>query len=160
MCVDSCVGFTGPYAHLDRCPKCGQPRYDELRSGAKPNSKRSTEKVPRKQFSTMPLGQEIQALFRTPEGAESMAYLSGMMEEVLTKLERHDNLDSFDDISHGSKFWGAYAAGQISSDDVVVALSIDGAQLYRNKKSDCWVYIWVILSLGPDKRYRKRYVLP
>ncbi|KAJ3019329.1 hypothetical protein NUW54_g116 [Trametes sanguinea] len=156
MCVDSCVGFTGPYVHLDSCPKCKQPRYDELKTGTKPGAK----KVPRKQFFTMALGQEIQAVFRTREGAESMAYLSSLVEEVLTTLEQDGTLDSFDDISHGSRFWGAYAAGQISSEDVVVALSIDGAQLHRNKKSDCWIYIWVILSLGPDKRYRKKYVLP
>ncbi|CDO75975.1 hypothetical protein BN946_scf184888.g25 [Trametes cinnabarina] len=156
MCIDSCVGFTGPYAQLDKCPKCLQPRYDELRVG----SQRQSERIPRKQFYTMALGQEIQAVFRTPEGSESMAYLSGLVENVLEELEREGSLGSFDDISHGSRFWGAYAAGKISPKDAVVALSIDGAQLHRNKKSDCWIYVWVILSLGPDKHYRKRYVLP
>ena len=24
MCINSCVGFTGPYAHLEQCPKCGK----------------------------------------------------------------------------------------------------------------------------------------
>ncbi|CDO73553.1 hypothetical protein BN946_scf185014.g23 [Trametes cinnabarina] len=156
MCINSCVGFTGPYAHLDKCPKCLQPRYDELREG----TKRGSERKPRKQFYTMALGQEIQAVFRTPEGSESMAYLSRLVENVLEELDRDGSLSSFDDISHGSRFWGAFAAGQISPKDAVVALSIDGAQLHRNKKSDCWIYVWVILSLGPDKRYRKRYVLP
>ncbi|KAI8969700.1 hypothetical protein BD414DRAFT_400202, partial [Trametes punicea] len=145
----SCVAFTGPYAHLDKCPKCQQPRYDPLRA----EMRRGSEKVARKQFYTMPLGQEIQALFRTAEGAESMNYLSSLVAEVLEQLEADGRLSSFDDVAHGSHFWGAYAAGQISQDDVVVALSIDGAQLYRNKKSDRWIYVWVVLSLGPDKRY-------
>ena len=39
-------------------------------------------------------------------------------------------------------------------------LSIDGAQLYRNKKSDCWLYIWIILNLAPDQRYKIRNILP
>ncbi len=38
--------------------------------------------------------------------------------------------------------------------------SMDGAQLYKGKKSDCWIYIWIILNLSPDRRYKKRYVVP
>lgn len=39
-------------------------------------------------------------------------------------------------------------------------LSIDGAQLYAHKASDFWIYIWVIMDLAPDERYKKRHVLP
>ena len=39
-------------------------------------------------------------------------------------------------------------------------LSIDGAQLYRNKKSDCWIYIWLLLDLAPGQRYKIRNILP
>ena len=38
-------------------------------------------------------------------------------------------------------------------------LSIDGAQLFRNKKLDCWIYIWIILDLAPDERYKIRNIL-
>jgi len=38
--------------------------------------------------------------------------------------------------------------------------SIDGAQLYQNKKSNCWICIWILLDLGPDKRYKIRNILP
>ncbi|KAF8273532.1 hypothetical protein EI94DRAFT_1918513 [Lactarius quietus] len=27
MCTRSCVAYTGPYAELDSCPRCGSPRY-------------------------------------------------------------------------------------------------------------------------------------
>lgn len=43
---------------------------------------------------------------------------------------------------------------------MVLFLSIDGAQLYEMKQSDCWIYIWVILDLPPDLRYKKKHVLP
>ena len=43
---------------------------------------------------------------------------------------------------------------------MVVMLSIDGAQLFRSKKSDCWIYIWLILDLAPNERYKIRNVLP
>ncbi len=39
-------------------------------------------------------------------------------------------------------------------------LSIDGAQLYESKKSDAWIYIWVVLDRSPDSRYKKKCVLP
>ena len=39
-------------------------------------------------------------------------------------------------------------------------LSIDGAQLYESKKSDVWIYIWILVDLVPDKRYKIRSILP
>jgi hypothetical protein len=39
-------------------------------------------------------------------------------------------------------------------------LLIDSTQLYESKQSDCWIYIWVLLDLAPDLRYKKKYVLP
>ena len=48
----------------------------------------------------------------------------------------------------------------INKHDPVLVLSIDGAQLYRNKKLNCWMYIWILLNLGPDERYKIRSILP
>ena len=42
----------------------------------------------------------------------------------------------------------------------MLMLSIDGAQLYQSKESDCWIYIWILIDLGPDKRYKIRNILP
>jgi hypothetical protein len=36
--------------------------------------------------------------------------------------------------------------------------SIDGAQLYAKKASTCWIYIWVLLNLSPDRRYKKQHI--
>jgi hypothetical protein len=38
--------------------------------------------------------------------------------------------------------------------------SINGAQLYRDKKSECWIYVWILLEMGPDERYKVRNILP
>jgi hypothetical protein len=67
MCINSCMGYTGPWEDLEECPMCKEPRYDPLKS-------RPNKKVPRLQFTTIPLGPQLQALWRTPEGAESMQY--------------------------------------------------------------------------------------
>ncbi|KAG5220983.1 Amidohydrolase family protein [Salix suchowensis] len=48
--------------------------------------------------------------------------------------------------------------GEINDNDTLMLFSIDGTQLYRMKQSDCWIYIWVILNLAPDKRYKLRLV--
>ena len=38
--------------------------------------------------------------------------------------------------------------------------SIDSAQLYEDKESDCWITIWLVINLSPTCRYRKTCVLP
>lgn len=43
---------------------------------------------------------------------------------------------------------------------MLVNVAIDGAQLYRDKASDCQIGIWVVLNLSPDQQYKKPYVLP
>jgi len=52
MCTDSCVGFTGPFAHLEDCHRCHGPRYDPHKLG-KSNNK---NKVPQKSFITFYIG--------------------------------------------------------------------------------------------------------
>ena len=39
-------------------------------------------------------------------------------------------------------------------------LSMDGVQLYKSKKLDCWIYVWILVSLAPDKHYQVRNILP
>ena len=42
----------------------------------------------------------------------------------------------------------------------VLLLSMDGAQLYKSKQSDCWIYVWILVDLGPDKCYKIWNILP
>ncbi|KAG1787220.1 uncharacterized protein HD556DRAFT_1247168, partial [Suillus plorans] len=63
MCLNTCIGFTAPFASLDHCPECTEPRYDQEVFEA------TGAKVPRRQFSTIPVGQQLQAIHRSPEGA-------------------------------------------------------------------------------------------
>lgn len=46
----------------------------------------------------------------------------------------------------------------LTDNDTVLFFSVDGAQLYRNKKSDCWIAIWVILNWSPQARYLKESI--
>ena len=38
-------------------------------------------------------------------------------------------------------------------------LSINGTQLYKGKTSTTWIYIWILLDLAPDKRYKIQNIL-
>jgi hypothetical protein len=80
----------------------------------------------------------------------------------LENIDENGNLKIpvYEDYLHGQDYLDAVIRGDIKDTDVVIFGSIDGAQLYRNKKSDCWMSIWIIADLGPDKRYKVRAVLP
>jgi hypothetical protein len=81
--------------------------------------------------------------------------------KIVEELHVNDGrLKSYDDIYSGSDYLDAVSQDKIASGDTVLMFSVDGAQLYRNKVSNCWIYIWVILDLPPWLRYKKRYVLP
>ena len=60
----------------------------------------------------------------------------------------------------GWDYLGTILKGDITEHDIVVMVSLDSAQLYSNKESNCWIYVWVILNLPPDQRYKKLHVLP
>ncbi len=62
MCPKSCVGFTGPLREALLCPVCSEQRYH-------PGTK-----TPRKRFITLLLAPQLQALWRTPEGACALQY--------------------------------------------------------------------------------------
>jgi hypothetical protein len=156
MCPNSCLAYTGPFAHIEDCPMCGTPRYDQIRLAATGGK----EKVSVQKFHTIPLGPQLQALWRDPESANRVQYCERCTREILEELERnHGHIESYDDFFHGSDYLEAVRDGRIDSNSMVLMLSFDGAQLYQSKASDCWIYIWVLFDLPPDLRYKKRYVL-
>jgi hypothetical protein len=153
MCPNTCIAYTGPFDNLTVCPKCEEPRYEM----ALPRM----EQRPKRQFHTIPLGPQLQALWRSPETAQKMRHRSEETKKILMELGRNGNhINEWQDIYHGTAYLDAVRAGNIKDNDMVLLISIDGAQLYQSKQSDCWIYIWVILDLPPDLRYKKRHVFP
>lgn len=77
------------------------------------------------------------------------------MERILAELQQHNRIHvlPYGDIFDGSDYLDAVAGNNIMSEDMVLMLSIDGAQLYCNKVSDCWIYIWVVMDHAPDIQY-------
>ncbi|KAJ7303737.1 CHAT domain-containing protein [Mycena albidolilacea] len=54
----------------------------------------------------------------------------------------------------------AAVRGDIQGTDIVLIGSIDGSQLYRNKKLDCWTSIWIIAELATARQFKVRATLP
>ena len=157
MCVKSCLGFTGPFANLEHCPDCGEARYKEqdlLQSDGE-------RKVPRQVFTTFPVGPQLQARWKHPQTAKDMSYRWEKTQELRQERAETDEFPGlYDDIFCGEAYQDIVDDGLVSEYDTVLMFSIDGAQLYQSKQSDCWIYIWIIADLGPDKRYKIRNILP
>ena len=157
MCVGSCVGFTGAFADLESCPECGESRYDKKAL----EESNGEKKVPRKVFTTFPFGPQLQARWKHPETARDMFYRWEKTQELRRERTRTGGpLDIYDDILCGEAYLDLADDGTIREYDTVLMLSIDGAQLYEHKESNCWIYIWLLVDLAPDKRYKIRNILP
>ena len=153
MCNESCAGFTGPFKDLRSCPECGAPQ---------PNQEEPTDdKIPPKAFTTFPVGPQLQARWNNFETAKKMLDSWDNTEDIRHQWEASGiSPEILDDILSGGAYLDAVKNTPINKHDPVLVLSIDGAQLYRNKKSNCWMYIWILLNLGPDERYKIRSILP
>ncbi|CDO78075.1 hypothetical protein BN946_scf185020.g1 [Trametes cinnabarina] len=99
-------------------------------------------------------------MYLCPETANDLGWRARITEELLELLKAGQPLGDLKDFCWGLDYLQAVQEGVIKPEDMLLMFSIDGAQLYESKMSDCWVYIWVIYELGPEKRYKKRYVLP
>jgi hypothetical protein len=154
MCVNSCIVYTGPFADLESCPVCSESQYDNLRLEASLGAKR----IACQEFHTVLIGLQLQALYRNPEHAIHVHYLHEERVWVLSVIEDQGYLDEYTDVLHGSDLINAFQDGHIGEDDIILMFSIDSAQLYAKKLSACWIYIWVILNLAPDRRYKKKHV--
>ncbi|TFK31092.1 hypothetical protein BDQ12DRAFT_701656 [Crucibulum laeve] len=65
-----------------------------------------------------------------------MSHWSCQTNQIFEQLERNGgSIPMYNDIYH-------VANGQITDDDMVLMFSMDGAQLYCDKESDCWIYVW------------------
>ncbi|RXW17283.1 hypothetical protein EST38_g8570 [Candolleomyces aberdarensis] len=152
MCINSCHAFTGDWATLDKCTICDEPRYN-------PKALQSNKKIPQQQMCTIPLGPQIQAIRRSEPGSEALQYRSQKVEQILKNIQEDGNL-TYDDIFCGNDFLELHQRRNITKDDVVIGFSIDGAQLYQDKKSDAWIAIWIIYDYDPTTRYKRKHILP
>jgi len=158
MCINSCIAFTGPFSDLETCPFCGEASYDPLQFA-------SNRKVARKEACSFVIGPQLQALRCRKEGSEALKYRDKKTQDILAaieELETTGNSEDFvyNDMLSGSEYISLTQRLDLTSDDMVVCFSLDGAQLYQNKKSDTWIAIWIVMEYNPITRYKKKHILP
>ncbi|KAF8337293.1 hypothetical protein F5887DRAFT_1078229 [Amanita rubescens] len=124
MCINSCLAYTGPFSSLQACTQCGEPRYEDSTS---------QKRVARQRFCTIPLGPQLQAMYRSPDGADRMHYRARKTREILEQLAKdNDEIPVYEDVYHGEDYLEAVGRGDIGENDIVCMFSLDGAQLYRD----------------------------
>ncbi|KAF8986784.1 hypothetical protein BDQ17DRAFT_1436054 [Cyathus striatus] len=145
MCINSCMGYTGPFALNTTCHYCSEECYCTNSNG---------KQVAKKQFNTIPLAPQIQALWRTTDSAKNLCYQENYTNQVLDELSKssghRNNKSIFRDFFDGKDYLDTVLDKHIKPGDMTLLLSIDGAQRYCNKVSECWIYIWVLLDNPPD----------
>jgi hypothetical protein len=149
MCPNSCLAYTGPFSRLQKCPHCQENRYSD-----------QDLTCPRRQFITLPLGPQLQALWQHPESVAKLRNRLRRTQVALTQSGSLDRIQDYYDICCGSEYLGYVRSGDISDNDMLLVLSMDGAQLYRDKESDAWFGVAMLVDYAPDIRHLKENVLP
>ena len=112
--------FTGPFAYLDHCPKCNEPKLCPI------------TKKPQ---------QEFHALWHNALTAKKFYHWRWKTWEIICKLLRNSgNLSSYNDFYCGSDYLENVRSENFQDNNIVLMLSINNAQLYAHKTSDCWIY--------------------
>jgi hypothetical protein len=116
MCINSCVTYTGPFSNLEACPICSEPQYDIFRL----ESSNGGDRVPRQEFHTIPIGPQLQALYREPESAKHTHYMHTEGSRVLAEIDHKGFLDEYSDVLHGNDLIEAFQNERIGEDDITI----------------------------------------
>lgn len=154
MCPDGCMAYVSADADRETCrdTTCGLSRWDPIKLA-------KGEKFHAGWFYVFPLGPQLQAAYRSPGTARMLRYGARVTQEVLTEIRNNKEIGIYRDVYHGSDYISSFSEGKIGPYDTILNFSLDGAQLYRDKESDCWYLIFVNLSLPPETRYKKEHII-
>jgi hypothetical protein len=97
MCVNTCIAFTGPFSEYDTCPYCAEHHYDKQKS-------RADKKLGRQQFYTLPIGPQLQVLWRSLESAKSIRHRLECTQQIIDELTLTGEITEYDDIYQGSEY--------------------------------------------------------
>ncbi|CAE6388809.1 unnamed protein product, partial [Rhizoctonia solani] len=152
-CVNSCVAFTGGYAHLEHCPWCFEPRY-------KPHPTHD-RLVPRRTFRYLPIIPRLINMYRNRDMARRLRYRS----------RRRPDPQKISDIFDG-QFYQLLLEELVSVDgnllghrffsrdtDIALGLATDGFGPFKKRDQQCWPLVLVNYNLHPSIRTRLENIL-
>jgi len=88
-------------------------------------------------------------------GAHTIHYHHRKIMEIIEAF----NTENPDEFVHDDIFFGEHILDlckTFTEDDMTVVYSIDGAQLYQNKKSDTWIAFWIVMDIDPKTQYKNK----
>ena len=154
-CVDSCVCYAGHYASLEKCPRCGAPRYEGFDSHGKPK--------PRAQFFYIPLIPRLIAYLESPTVAQAMQYRS--QHQYVPGLFR----DIFDGFNYQALRGAPVTVhGQpvdpptnyfMDPRDIALGLSTDGYGIFTRGQATAWPLVMFNYNLPPEARFHSDNLL-
>jgi hypothetical protein len=148
MCPQSCLAYTGLFSDDNHCSRCQESRYH-------PGTKEARQK-----FQTIPIGPTVQTLYRHPEHAQKMRYFRDRASQLMEEYNKNGHISIIDDIVCGTEILEAVKTKCILPTDTLLIATLDGAQLYEKKQSDCWMLFWIVVNLAPDLRYKVKSIYP
>jgi len=141
MCTNSCIAFTSNFSDLTECPICQQPRF---------YSSEKKQGQSRKVASYFSLIERLKIQFQNEERIKLMLYrstyqaTSGIYKDIFdgTLYQQHLSNNFFSNFR-----------------DIALTGSIDGYQIFRQKRDDCWVIMFINCNLPPQIRVKKQNLL-
>ena len=93
---------------------------------------------------------------------EHLSYYDRKTSEIINAFNAAETINEliYDNIFSGWDYLDMAERLSLTEDDTTVILSIDGAQLYQNKKSNTWIAIWIVADYNPNTRYLQKHILP
>jgi len=142
-CINSCIAYTGPFKDLQTCPECGEhcfwPIYQKSLPAASYNSTRSSIAGNTMKSTKFTRSRLLLSCYReNNKGSRSLQWKIPLIKDFFSQ----GYIDGVDE-----KFIKEYGK--------VLIFSMDDAQLYASKASDCWIYIGIIFDYISGNYYRK-----
>ncbi|CAG8612899.1 466_t:CDS:2 [Ambispora gerdemannii] len=137
MCVNSCLAFTGEYSANVYCTICNAPRY-------------STGRKAQKHAIYFPIIERLRLQFADPARVLQLLYRSNHVEDF-SKLQ---------DIYDGNLYKEMLREELLAdSRDIVFSASLDGYQIFKQQRDDCWVILLINHNLPPEVRVKKENLM-
>lgn len=148
-CVNSCILYYGPFATLQECPYCSEPRLN--RHGRA-----------RHHFQYFPLIPRLVNMFLNKKLSESLRYrakfkhIVGRMRDVYDGSLYQNLLNKMVSVS-GEIL--PYYFFELDT-DMAFGLTCDGFGPFKRRSSTCWPLLLINFNLTPSDRYKLDNVIP
>lgn len=145
MCWNSCA-FIGNNADCNACPICEEPRYISGRYQINLES----------YLHIFLIIDSLRIQYKDLSRAAILRY----RHEYKSSEEYISNNGKIGDVFDGNRYKFLISSGLFPDyQDVALIVSIDGYQLFKQKRNDCWIILLLNANLPPSHRVKKENLM-